>query len=105
MMVRVALEVPGTRYLCFTKKYELVNDFLAAGNSIPDNLTIVLSAWGDWKPDNPYNLPMAYVKLKKQESDIPADAKECPSFCGKCAATKNSCWNLKCGESVCFKQH
>lgn len=105
MMCRVALEVDGTRYLCFTKKYELVNQFLADGNTIPDNLTIVFSAWGDWKPDNPYNLPMAFVQLKKEESDIPENARECPSYCGKCAMTSNSCWKLKQGESVYFKQH
>ena len=105
MMCRVAMEVKETNYLCFTKKYELVNQFLADGNTIPDNLTIVLSAWGDWIPNNPYNLPMAWVKLKKEDTDIPENARECPSFCGNCAATSNSCWKLKCGESVYFKQH
>jgi len=105
MMCRVAMELEGTNYLCFTKKYELVNQFLNSGNTIPDNLTIVFSAWGNWKPENPYNLPVAYVKLKGIEVDIPVDAKECPSYCGKCAATNNSCWKLKHGESVCFKQH
>ena len=71
--------------------------------NLPD--TRVLSAWGDFKPDNPHNLPVAYIRFKKVSTDIPADARRCPSYCGDCVATGMSCWDLKRGESVVFNEH
>ena len=38
-------------------------------------------------------------------TDIPADARPCPSYCGDCVATGMSCWDLKRGESVVFNEH
>ena len=104
MMCDVCSDVPGTRYLAFTKKYEIVNDYLDHYEE-PDNLTTVLSAWGDFVPENPHNLPVAYIRLKNQQCSIPKDAYECPLFCGNCVLTGHSCWDLKRGESVVFNQH
>lgn len=105
MMCRVAHLCPDTRFLCFTKKYELVNDFISQRGKLPANLNVVLSAWGNWVPDNPHNLPLAYVKLKNVDCDIPADAMECSGFCGNCVAGKQNCWTLGAGEKVFFHQH
>ena len=96
MMIRVAKRLPHTFFLCFTKKYEIVNEYLSDGGKIPENLAVVFSAWGDgFMPHNPYNLPVAYVRLKKEDCTIPADAHECLGYCGGCAARKHSCWHLK----------
>lgn len=107
MMCRVAMALPGTKFLAFTKRYEFVNKYLDEHGSFPENLSVVLSAWGDWVPDNPHNLPMSFVRLKNGdgEAKIPDTAHPCSGFCGDCIHSKNSCWDLKRGESVAFKQH
>lgn len=107
MMTRVASRCKDTSFLCFTKQYELVNDFITAHglDSIPENLHIVFSAWGSFVPDNPHRLPAAYIKLKKEPCVIPETAHQCSGFCGDCVMSGRSCWDLKAGESVCFNQH
>lgn len=105
MMVELAAQLPGTRFLCFTKKFELVNTFISENGMPPENLRIVFSAWGDFVPDNPHNLPMAYVRFKTQQTQIPASVFSCPNFCGECVLGGSSCWDLRLGESVCFDEH
>lgn len=104
MMFRIAEKLPDTRFLCFTKRYELVNEKL---NTVPrpTNLIIVLSSWGSFIPDNPHNLPVAYVRFRNAESNIPPEAHHCPKYCGDCTLTGNSCWDLNPGESVYFDEH
>ena len=107
MMIRVAKRCENTSFLCFTKKYEMVNECLNwhGPDVIPPNLHIVFSAWGDFVPENPYHFPVAYIAFKKQENKIPADAYPCSGFCGDCVQTGHSCWDLKPGESVYFNEH
>lgn len=103
-MVKVANELPLTSFLAFTKKYEIVNDFIDSGGVIPENLHIVFSAWGDdLKVVNHYNFPVAYVRFKdpSQNKSIPLNAMECSGNCTNCL----QCWNIKCGESVVFNKH
>lgn len=104
MMVRVAKECGATKFLAFTKQFEIVNAYLNAGNLLPENLSIVYSVWGDFVPDNPHNLPMAYVRFKKGECVIPEYAMECSGYCGECVGGK-SCWNMGKGEAVVFNEH
>ena len=101
-MCKVARRNKDTHYLCFTKKYEIVNDYLSQGKRIPKNLSVVLSAWSDWAPKNPYNLPVTYVYGKDFCNElIPADSIPCAGKCENCQA----CWTLKKGQSVYFKKH
>ena len=105
-MCKVARKNKGVKYLCFTKKYELVNQYLDEGHKIPSNLRIVFSCWKDFVPENPYNIPTTWVYFpKKGENEfnhlIPEDAIPCS---GKCYACQ-SCWQLKKGQSVVFKKH
>lgn len=112
-MVRVAKVNKNTKYLCFTKKYELVNEYLSSGKRIPSNLRIVFSTWRDFIPENPFNLPMTYVmfgngrnKTEKEENKrcnqmIPKDAIPCSGACETCLG----CWTLKKGQNVVFKKH
>lgn len=95
----------GTRFLCFTKKFELVNTYLDSHQK-PANLILVLSNWGEWQCDNPHNLPTAWVEFGK-ESDklIPINAVKCSGNCGECCNTEASCWNMKKGNSVYFHKH
>lgn len=107
MMVRVAQSCPHTSFLCFTKKYELFNQYIESHGDLPSNLSIVFSAWGTLIPDNPYRLPVAYIRFKKQENHIPENARPCSGYCGDCVQTGKSCWDLKRGTDDCvvFDQH
>lgn len=101
-MCHVARVNKQTEYLCFTKKFEIINDFISSGKRIPKNLHIVFSAWEKFVPENPYNLPVTYVWAKDfDNSTIPKNAIPCSGKCDKCLA----CWQLKKGQSVFFKKH
>lgn len=105
-MCWVARKNPNTKYLCFTKKFELVNDYISAKHKIPKNLTIVFSSWKDFVPENPYNLPTTWVYFPKEGENkyndlIPKNAIPCNGKCPECLA----CWQLKKGQSVYFKKH
>ncbi len=103
--------LPDVKFMAFTKKYEIVNEYLNKGNTIPDNFNIMFSAWDyTWKFDNPFDLPVAYVKFKDERlnPDIPRSALSCPSngkklgevTCSMCKA----CWNKNL-KSVYFEEH
>lgn len=105
-MCRVARKNKDVKYLCFTKKYELVNQYVSDNHLIPKNLRIVFSCWKDFVPDNPYNFPTTWVYFpKKEEGDfnglIPDDAIPCTGKCYACQA----CWQLTKGQSVVFRKH
>ena len=109
-MIDVANKLPNIRFMSFTKKYWIVNDYLLKGNKLPDNLNIIFSAWDkNWVVDNPFNLAVAYVDFKNSElnPEIPANAYFCPCAdktqnitCSMCQA----CWNKKL-KAVRFLQH
>lgn len=103
-MTKVAKAIPETKFLCFTKKFNLVNLYLSLGHEIPNNLHIVFSAWDkDFIVDNPNNLPVTYVnfKDKTKNANIPETAIPCMGDCQRCLA----CWELQKGQSVYFNQH
>lgn len=102
-MVRVAKMCPQTKFLAFTKKFDLVNCYLSI-NQLPNNLKIVFSAWDkDFAVSNPYNLPITYVSFKdtQRNPSIPEFAIPCVGKCYECKA----CWSLEKGQSVVFNQH
>lgn len=102
-VIKVATELPLTSFLAFTKKFEIVNQYIQNGGTIPKNLHIVFSAWGDdFKVENPYSFPVAYVRFKgKENKSIPNTATECSGDCTNCL----QCWKIKTGESVVFNKH
>ena len=102
-MVAMATQLPNTSFLAFTKKFEIVNEYIANGGIIPTNLHIVFSAWGDeFKVDNPYLFPVAHVRFKNSDNkNIPSNAVECSGDCSNCL----QCWLIGSGESVVFNKH
>jgi hypothetical protein len=107
MMVRIAEKHPEISFLAYTKKYELVNDFLDDGNNLPKNLTIRFSMWDKtWEVPNPYNLPVAYVDFKNKElnPDIPKNAFVCPGNGNITCSACKVCFNKR-AKSVVFHQH
>lgn len=103
-IVRVAKECPQTKFLCFTKKFNLVNMYLEFNPNLPENLHIVFSAWDkNFKVNNPFNLPVTYINFKdsSKNAEIPEFAIPCIGKCSECKA----CWSLVKGQSVVFNQH
>ena len=104
-MVEIVERNPHCEVLCFTKKYELVNDYLANHNALPPNLHLIMSAWVGLKMDNPYRLPEAHVRYRDGTTTAGILAKACGGNCSECAITDEGCWTLKLGEQVVFNEH
>ena len=102
-MVRLARDLPGTNFLAFTKQYEIVNQYLNDGGTIPANLKVIFSNWGSWKCFNPFNLPECEIILKG--SDPAPNWKICGGNCTECACRGIGCWELKQGETIAIYQH
>lgn len=108
-IVMIAARNPHCEILCFTKKYDIVNDFLsnlrAAGGVLPNNLHLILSAWRGLEMRNPYHLPEAHVRFHDGTTTASENARECGGNCTECAITEGGCWTLKNGEQVVFNEH
>lgn len=104
--VELAKQFPNVKFMAFTKKYHLVNEYLDNGGKLPDNYNIVFSAWDAlWDVPNIHGLPVAYVKFKeaRMTPNIPKNAFHCPgreSSCSMCGV----CWNKKV-KAVYFDEH
>lgn len=103
MVAHLANCHPFCKVLMFTKRYELVNDFIRYNGSIPSNLKILFSGWTNLKPDNPYGLPETTVYAK--DEDFRPEWKACGGNCLDCALHCGGCWDAKNGETVAFKIH
>lgn len=105
MMVEVAQTCKETNFLAFTKKFELVNQYIADGGVIPENLQIIFSGWRGFKLDNPYHLPEAHVLYKDGTTTAPTNAKVCGGHCYDCICQGVGCWELKEGEAIVLREH
>ena len=104
-MVEVAERNTHCQILCFTKRYELVNNYISDNCGLPDNLHLIFSAWDNLKMSNLYNLPVAYVRFRDGHTDAPTSAYSCSGNCTECARTDEGCWTLGIGEAVVFDEH
>ena len=102
-MVTTAEFEPDTMFLAFTKKYDIVNNYIDSFGKIPHNLKIIFSEWEGMTTPNPHNLPTACVIFKGQE---PApNWKICGGNCAECACRGVGCWELQSGETIAFYEH
>ncbi len=104
-MVDSAKRNPGCEILCFTKKYELVNEYIESNTDIPSNLHLIFSGWPGLEMNNPHDFPEAHVLFRDGTTTARDDAKPCNGNCTECAITDNGCWTLKKGEQVVFHEH
>lgn len=104
-MVGVAVENPHCNFLAFTKRYDLVNEFVAAGGVIPENMQIIFSAWPGAEMVNPYNFPVSSPLFVDGSHAAGPDAIDCPGDCSNCAVMGSGCWTLKRGQGVKFAAH
>lgn len=102
-MVDVARACPGTRFLAFTKRYSLVNEWIDANGPLPLNLQLMFSGWSNLTPDNPHGLPETTVYGKKEEPA--AEWLLCGGNCLECACRGVGCWQTKPGETLAFELH
>jgi len=95
MMYRVACRFKRTKFLAFTKRYNLVRELP------PANMSIVLSAWPGYEIHNPLNLSVAWMQ-DGTEQRVPQGSLECPGGCDECGM----CWSLNViGRDVVFDKH
>ncbi len=102
-MIECARRHPETQMLAFTKRYELINHYIAAHGMLPTNLHILFSGWTNLTPDNPYRIAETNV--------IPhgGSPKEhwtlCGGNCFNCAKAGAGCWTATSGDVIAFPMH
>ena len=104
-MVDVSARNQHCQILCFTKKYELVNEHIEKHGPLPNNLHMIFSGWVGLDMVNPFSLPEAHVRYRDGSTTASPGAKDCGGNCTECAVTDGGCWSLKTGEQVVFKEH
>ena len=104
-MVEIARRQPHCEILCFTKKYNLVNELIEQGGELPGNLHMIFSGWVGLEMANPFSLPEAHVRYRDGSTTAREDAIECSGNCTECALTEGGCWNLQKGQQVIFNEH
>lgn len=104
-MVDVAWRNQHCQILCFTKKYEMVNDYIAKRGALPQNLHMIFSGWAGLKMVNPFSLPEAHVLYRDGSTTAKPGAVACSGNCSGCALTDGGCWSLGSGEQVVFNEH
>lgn len=108
-MIELVNQFPDIKFMSFTKKYDIVNTWIAENGDLPENLNIIFSAWHiGWKVENPFSLPVAYVDFKDKSlnPEFPKGITSCPNQKDKtitCSSCRK-CWNSKI-KAVKFIQH
>lgn len=104
-MAAVAGRNAHCEILCFTKRYEMVNEFIQKNGELPGNLHMIFSGWVGLDMDNPFSLPEAHVRYRDGSTTAREDAIECGGNCTECALTEGGCWSLQKGQQVIFNEH
>lgn len=104
-MVAIASRNTHCEILCFTKRYEIVNEFIMTHGDLPNNLHMIFSGWVGLLMANPFSLPEAHVRYRDGSTTAREDAIECGGNCTECALTEGGCWNLQKGQQVVFNEH
>ena len=93
-MIRLADDFPNTRFLCFTKRYELPIQ------KSPCNLTIIPSAWPGYEMKKDFER-IAWMEDGREDRYNHARF-DCSGHCSNCYA----CWHIyDIGQDVVFHKH
>lgn len=104
--IELCNKTPNTKHMMFTKKYEIVNEYIDKNGKLPDNLNILFSAWDKlWDVPNPHGLGIAYVDFdeKRLNPEFPKNTFVCPGRATTCSAC-GACWSKRL-KAVVFHQH
>ena len=104
-MVQAAKNHKNCQVLVFTKRYEMVNEYLAEGNKLPKNLHLMFSKWRGLEMPNPYKLPEAHVFFKDGTTTASPKAKPCGGHCINCVMKNTGCWATKKGDQIVIIEH
>ena len=113
-MVQIAINNPSVEFWAYTKKYSIVNNWIAKNGGLPENLTIIFSHWlnedGTYYPmENPYNLPTSEFIPYGKENMIDKSYHVCPcsdpTVKATCATCDKPCYRLKKGEHMALCEH
>lgn len=105
-MVKLARDNAGTRFLAFTKRYEIINAWIAENGELPANVAIMFSGWSNLKCVNPYSLPETNVVARDADVDaLPENHYMCGGNCFNCGCAGVGCWQAQRGETIVFKLH
>lgn len=102
-MVNVVRNNPYTEFLCFTKRFEVVNAWIDENGSLPENMHVLFSGWTNLEPVNPHCLPETNVIQKGEE--IRNGWTLCGGNCFNCAMAGTGCWQAGKGETIAFHIH
>lgn len=98
--------------LCFSKQYEIGDDYLRRheksdpiGLGVPKNMHFVYSVWKGLECPNPYRMPEAHILYKDGTTTARPDAIPCGGNCTDCAKHEGGCWKLKRGDQLVIKEH
>jgi len=96
----VARKTPGIKHWLPTREHKMVNDSIKAGNTIPDNLIVRISATmvDDRPSKTASHTSTVHNKLNPIGHECPAPKQE--GECGECRA----CWDTKV-KNVSYKEH
>lgn len=105
-MVELCKRTPDVKHMAFTKKYEIVNEYIDKNGKLPDNLNVLFSAWHKmWYIPNPHGFGIAYIDFndKSLNPEFPKNIFVCPGRESTCSAC-GVCFNKKV-KAVLFHQH
>lgn len=100
-MVDIAIQCPETKFWLPTKEYKVIQDFIKAGNKIPDNLCVRLSSY---MVDESGPIVLAH-RLGVTISEVTREGFNCPaSKQGNKCLDCRKCWDKK-EFVVSYKKH
>lgn len=113
-MVKIAKDNPGIKFWSYTKKYNIVNNWIDENGLLPDNLVIIFSHWMNkdgtyFEMNNKHNLPTSeFIPFGKEHlAEIVTHICPCsdPSIKATCATCDHPCYKLNKGESMALLEH
>lgn len=103
-MCEIARKHKDTKFLAFTKMFDVCNEFLDEGNVIPENMHILFSGWLGLKMDNRHGFPEAHPIFESGTS-APEGTLLCTGNCTECLKEDRLCWSIGKGQAIGFLAH
>ena len=103
-MCEIARKHNDTKFLAFTKMFDVCNEYLDEGNVIPENMHILFSGWLGLKMDNRHGFPEAHP-IFESETSAPEGTLLCTGNCTECLKEDRLCWSIGKGQAIGFLAH
>ena len=90
-MCVIARKHPAWIFWTYTKNYDAVNNYIDRGGTIPDNLSIMFSAWAGVDMENKYDFPTFSCRMKGESIRKYRRLYKCPGDCNICKLAHRGC--------------